>query len=73
MRMLIKDSCDGCQHCGFLEGDLQEYSCERSVDIRPNIEHGAKYRLSVVDISRDWETGICDEWHLAFIKIEEGS
>lgn len=44
---------------------------DRDLDIRPNIEHGAKYRLTVVDVGHDWETGICDECHLAFIKIKE--
>lgn len=73
MRQLKKESCEGCRHCGFLWDDLHEFSVDRDLDIRPNIEHGAKYRLTVVDVGHDWETGICDEWHLAFIKIEEGS
>ena len=71
MRLLIKESCEGCRHCGYLEDELHEFSCERSADIRPGIEHGAKYRLTIVDIERDWESGMVDGWGLAFIKIEE--
>lgn len=71
MRQLKKESCEGCSNCGYLYDSLSEFVGESPTDIRPEIEHGAKYRLTVVDIHKDWETGIVDDWNLAFIKIEE--
>ena len=71
MRQLIKESCPDCDRCGYLEDNLQEDSTEQNVDIRPRLEHGAKYRLAVVDVGYDWETGQCDSWTIAFILIED--
>lgn len=71
MRQLIKESCPGCDRCGYLEDNLQIDSTEQNVDIRPRLEHGAKYRLAVADVGYDWETGQCDSWTIAFILIED--
>lgn len=71
MRQLKKESCEGCSKCLNMLGALKEFSSDSDVSVRPTLEHGAKYKLQGVDISHDYETGICDDWGLAFIKIEE--
>lgn len=49
---------------------LPEFVQEQIIDIRPGIVDQAVYRLSVVDESRDWETGMEDDCNLAFVKID---
>lgn len=71
MRQLKMDSCPGCRHCGYLHEYLDEFTTHNDIQIRPRINPGAKYELKVVDISRDPETGVVDDWSLAFVEIEE--
>lgn len=67
-----KLSCKGCNQCGFLLEELDERISNKDFSMIPeNIEHGALYRLETTHISRDWETGIIDDWDLEFIKIED--
>ena len=66
MRQLKKKSCPGCKHCGYLLDELGEFD---EIDIRPYTEDGALYKLEVVDVSTDWESGLADDWNLAFIKV----
>lgn len=71
MKLLKRDSCPGCDQCAYMFDELHEFSLERDISFRPSLEPGAKYKLTVVDVGVDNETGYCDEWHLAFVKIEE--
>lgn len=68
---LKRRSCPGCEHCSHLEDQLPEFICMgQGVDIQ-GIENGAVYHLEVVDESRDLETGMIDDWDLAFVKTLE--
>jgi hypothetical protein len=68
-------SCAGCSHCGALLEDLQErlslYGDDKFVyaPVVQDAENGALYTLAVANESRDWETGIVDDWDLEFVKI----
>lgn len=70
MLPLKRKSCPGCIRCGGITENLLE-DLDDGLDIRPCIQDQGLYRMEVVDIGRDWETGIIDEWHLAFIRIEK--
>lgn len=71
MSPLKRDSCEGCKYCGGLENDLQDMVCN-DIDIEiDKIVPNAKYYLCVNNISRDWETGVVDDWDLIFKLIEE--
>lgn len=74
-----------CEACRFLvHDDLSErISCFDShkeklekpalSNLIPNLKHVRHnhiYRLSVVNISKDFETGYVDDWDLAFIAVE---
>jgi hypothetical protein len=58
---LMKMSCPGCEKCGGLQEAFHEgaYSgditCEKIVD-------GAIYYFDLTNVSRDWETGIIDDY-----------
>jgi len=60
---LKRRSCPGCQYCGFLLDDLSEHD---HMPIVEDPEHGALYMLGVTNESRDFETGIIDDWDLIF-------
>lgn len=68
MRELKRKSCPGCAHCEPMIDDLKDTS---SPIIKPVVKHGGLYRLDYGNISRDWETGIVDDWDLIFTLIEE--
>jgi len=67
---LKRKSCPGCEYCNYLLDDmLPEFiNCGPSPIIQNIVDH-ALYRLSVVNESRDYETGIIDCWDLEFVKI----
>lgn len=72
MRELKKKSCPGCENCGYFDDDLSDMTNDGGdlVSIRPEIEHNALYKLEVVDVTIDYESGLCDGYELAFIKVE---
>ncbi len=71
LRKLKKKSCPGCYHCGYLEDEMNEFISMDTRIIIPEIEHGELYTLTISNVSRDWESGIADDWDMEFIKIKE--
>jgi hypothetical protein len=53
---------------------LDSFNEHISCDCHPivdEIRHGALYDLRVTNISRDWETGIVDDYDFEFVKRKE--
>ena len=69
MRPLKRASCEGCLECGWLNEALEETVLSKDIPIINNIKHGATYRLQIVNVSRDYATGIIDDWKLEFVKV----
>jgi len=66
-KMMIQKrlSCPGCEECG---GDLLPgHVTEGDIPLLDNIVHGKIYRLTMVNISRDWESGHIDGYDLKFV------
>jgi len=70
IKLLKKKSCSGCEHCGWLIDNAKE-SIDWDGLIMPDIIHEALYTLKVTNESRDWESGIVDDWDIEVIMIEE--
>ena len=68
VRLSKRLSCKGCDHCGWLLDSINELS--ENV-ILPNIEHNELYSVHTINESRDWETGIVDDYDVEFFKIEK--
>ena len=69
---LKRKSCPGCQYCSNLIDNLLEISdMYETSDILSNIEHGRLYSLTIVNQTRDFETGIIDDWDVEFVEINE--
>ena len=66
---LKRQSCSGCDKCGWMDEDLSEFVGNDTLPIIQNIEDGATYRLSVVNESRDWESGHVDDYDFEFVKL----
>lgn len=65
-------SCEGCDVCGWADEHLREFSYfDTPLIMDEPIKHDQLYELIVCNLGYDWETGICDEWDLAFVKIGE--
>jgi hypothetical protein len=70
LSLLKRKSCKGCDQCSWLLDELSETASSDNI-IYPNILDGATYTLTVVNISRDWETGLVDDWNLEFKEIND--
>lgn len=62
-------SCPGCEYCGFFDDYLDDVLGNKSYPIIKNIEDKILYKLEVVNVSKDWETGMADDWDLEFVKL----
>lgn len=68
---LKRKSCSGCDQCGWLMEFLSEdISHEIGSPIAGNIEDNALYQYTVTYSSRDWESGIVDDFECGFVKID---
>ena len=63
-------SCRGCQHCGYLEEQISDFIQNKESLLPEEPVNGALYHIEIINEVQDWETGIVDEWDLAFIKME---
>ena len=72
MSFLKRESCKGCDKCNFLEDYLHEFACDidGNLPIIKNIKDQALYKLKIVNMSRDWETGYVDEFDLEFVELK---
>ena len=55
-----------------LEEYLHEFACDidGNLPIIQNIKDQALYKLKIVNMSRDWETGYVDEFDLEFVELK---
>jgi hypothetical protein len=72
---LIRKSCPGCEECGWQWGFVFEdfiYSdgafFECGIDLS-NCEHGHYYKPKIINETKDWETGIVDDWDIGFEEV----
>lgn len=77
LRFLSRLSCDGincsariCDYMWFWD-NAREAIANGSGIIIPKIENKALYSVKIINISRDWETGIVDDWDIEFYKVKE--
>ena len=64
-------SCKGCMECGGLESYFGEISNEWPIVGIEKVEHGKLYSLQVVNIEKDFESGIVDGWDLGLVEYKE--
>ena len=69
IKLLKRQSCPGCEKCGYLLDSLYDSISDESLEM-PEIENGELYSIDIVEDGRDWESGICDDWHTRVYKIE---
>lgn len=69
LNKLKRMSCPGCNQCVYIEDDINEIGPGRSqIKNIEMVEHGKLYTIEVCDISRDYETGIIDDWNLEVVE-----
>jgi hypothetical protein len=61
-------SCSGCVHCGHAWEAMGD---DVDIFIVPtDVEHNGIYALNFVVDGTDWESGIVDDWHYEFAKVD---
>lgn len=68
-RLMKSLSCKGCEHCGFLDEEINE-TLDAGIVVKDIID-GRLYMLQHTNISRDWETGFADDWDLELVLLPE--
>lgn len=73
MAKLKRQSCPGCEQCGYLEDNLFEFISNKSNILFPEeVVDGKLYTLQVTNISHDRESGFADDWDLEFVEKKDG-
>ena len=65
-----RKSCPGCKYCDYLEDDVHEALACGTFLFPKDAQHGKLYRLGMINVSSDYETGIIDSWDTTFILVE---
>jgi len=69
MALLKRQSCEGCEKCGWILDDLTENVANGFLPIINNIENRCLYKLEIINKTKDWETGYVDGYDFEFQKI----
>jgi hypothetical protein len=69
-RPLKRLSCSGCPKCERIKEEIEESDLD-TLMAYDTIKEGAVYQLDYDEISRDWETGIIDDWVLKFKLLDK--
>ena len=66
-------SCPGCDRCFWVdECEVRDMHNEMYTVWSDCLQVGDLVELSVTNVSRDWETGIVDDWDYEFVRNERG-
>ena len=71
IKLLKSKSCHGCQFCGFIFDQLPDMIDSESL-IFPDegIVTGKLYSIRVINESRDYESGMMDDWDFEIFEIK---
>ena len=64
-------SCPGCKVCGLLDEALGDIDNDWHLIGIEHAEHGKLYKIEIRDRGVDWETGICEDWDLELVEVED--
>ena len=69
-RLLKRESCKGCQFCGFYFDDIDIMLEQDQIIFPKEIKSECLYGIKVVNEERDWESGQIDGWDYEIYEIE---
>lgn len=64
LKLLKRKSCHGCPKCGPILDSAAELTADLSI-LFDEIQDGALYTLTYTNVSRDWESGVVDDYDIA--------
>ena len=72
-RLLKRRSCPGCDQCGFMLDDLRDRLDPFCSGIYwpQQPKHNGLYSPRVTNITKDWESGIVDDWDVEMVEVPE--
>jgi hypothetical protein len=70
IRLLKRESCNGCEKCGWMLENLSQDDCSETI-IMPTIDDGKVYTVKITNESRDWETGYVDDYDLEVVLLKD--
>lgn len=73
MRPMSRMSCKGCEDCTYILEDAKLQLGMGYSLLWDDVRIGAYYELCVTDFSRDWETGVVDDWEVGFKIVEDNN
>lgn len=74
-RWIKKLSCPGCEKCEWLKEHISFFlhGYYNEMYNHNKVETGKLYKLTITNISTDWETGYVDDWDLEFVPYKDGT
>jgi hypothetical protein len=70
LSLLKRDSCPGCEKCGWLDEALEEVGSDWPIQNIDTVQDGKKYKLRACNFSYDYESGITDGYDLGLFEVE---
>lgn len=70
LRFLKRKSCKGCQFCSYILDNMNENISGEMINL-DNIEDRKLYTIYYGNFSRNWESGIVDDWDVIIEEIKE--
>ena len=67
LNKIKKLSCPGCNKCGWQDDNFAEVNNDWPIINIEKAEHGKLYTIGICNESRDWESGVIDQWDLELI------
>jgi hypothetical protein len=71
LRPLLRESCPGCEKCGWLLEQINEFVENDRVIGMESIEKGRKYTFRIANICKDWETGIVEDFDIEAVEVRK--
>ena len=72
IRILKSKSCPGCQFCAFISDQLPDMIDSKSLIFpKGGIISGKLYSIRVINESRDYESGMIDDWDFEIFEIKD--
>lgn len=68
-RHLKRKSCPGCKQCASIKECANEMSESIIFPLEP--KHGSLWKLSITNVSTDWESGVVDDWDVELVEYQE--
>lgn len=71
LNLLKTKSCGGCETCGWLCDSFKDMHLDGGIIDFETVEHGKLYTIEICNMSKDYESGIVEDYDLKVIECKD--